>query len=205
MTAQIIGNIGDNWHQIAGYTKELLSTHGTPEKERCARDRQNFWLKAEPNYAEKTYFPAIENDRLWNYIKTICPRADLAQVFGGNKAIDWHRDAAYAHSTAWILALGKSTFQIEKRSGEFQSINLPWIYEDQTLTVKRDISEGGWAKAVPVFSCLNNFVIKGMLISDMLRRSTSPAQPMMLYMMAFLFRVKQVGASTNMRLILLFF
>ena len=124
MTAQIIGNIGDNWHQIAGYTKELLSAHATPEKANCARDRQNFWLQAEPNYSDKTYSSGVTDDRLWKYIKTICPRADLAQVFGGNKAIDWHRDGSYAHSTAWILALGRSTFQLETRSGELQSVDL---------------------------------------------------------------------------------
>ena len=124
MTAKIIGNIGDTWHSIASHTRSLLAAHAKPEAAYCATGREYFWLKAEPNYATKTYTPAIEDDRLWQYIKTICPRADLAQVFGGNKAIDWHRDAAYAHSTAWILALGKSTFQLESRSGDIQSIDL---------------------------------------------------------------------------------
>jgi hypothetical protein len=32
--------------------------------------------------------------------------ANLAQFFGGNVAINWLRDATYAHSTAWLLALG---------------------------------------------------------------------------------------------------
>lgn len=124
MAAQIIGNIGSNWHQIADHTRNLLSEHAMLETAYCATGREFFWLKAQPNYATRTYTPAIKDDRLWSYIKTICPRADLAQVFGGNKAIDWHRDAAYAHSTAWILALGKSTFQVELRSGEIQSFDL---------------------------------------------------------------------------------
>jgi hypothetical protein len=45
-------------------------------------------------------------------------------VFGGNVAINWHSDASYGHSKAWLLALGKSTFEIQDRWGETQSLKL---------------------------------------------------------------------------------
>jgi hypothetical protein len=40
------------------------------------------------------------------YFNEFSGSADLAQVFGGSVAINWHRDATSAHSTSWLLALG---------------------------------------------------------------------------------------------------
>jgi hypothetical protein len=121
--AQIIRKIG-NWETIAEHTRKLSIDNSRPETAYCAKNRNQFWLQFEPNYSSGTYKTGITDDRLWRFIKRICPSADLAQVFGGNKAIDWHRDASYANSTAWLLALGRSTFEIELRSGELRSIAL---------------------------------------------------------------------------------
>jgi hypothetical protein len=123
MSASIVSNIA-NWKEVAEHTRALLAARSQRETAVCARGRMNTWLQAQPNYADKTYSAAVTDDRLWTYLKRLCPSADLAQVFGGNVAIDWHRDAAYAHATAWLLALGTSTFEIEDRSGEIQSFKL---------------------------------------------------------------------------------
>jgi hypothetical protein len=101
-----------------------LELNSAPENARCAKNRSQFWLRFEPNHSTKLYSPAIDWHRLWTFIKHICPSADLAQVFGGNVAIDWHRDASYGHSQAYLLALGQSTFEIELTGGEVQSIDL---------------------------------------------------------------------------------
>lgn len=122
MTATIIRNIS-NWQEIATYLHSMASL-AKPEQAYCAKGRQHFWLNAEPDYANKTYLPAQTDERLWSFIKQVCPKADLAQIFYGNTGIDWHRDATYAHSTAWLLSLGTSTFELETRSGEIQSFQL---------------------------------------------------------------------------------
>jgi hypothetical protein len=113
-----------NWKEIHDYIQSMRAEYANPEQAYCAKGRENFWLQWEPNYASKTYAPGIIDERLWAFIKRIEPTADLAQVFYGNRAIDWHRDASYAHKEAWLLALGQSTFQIENRDGVIQSLNL---------------------------------------------------------------------------------
>ena len=123
MTAQIIRKIG-NWQEVADYCKSIKDLYAFPEAYYGARGRQQFWLNAEPDYKNKTYMPAPTDDRLWRFIKLACPKADLAQIFYGNRGIDWHRDATYAAPTGWLLALGKSTFELETRSGEIQSFKL---------------------------------------------------------------------------------
>jgi hypothetical protein len=112
--ARIVRTVS-NWQEVAEYTRSLLNSKAGVETAKCARGRQNLWLQAEPNYANGTYTSGVHDDRLWSFLQRLAPDADLAQVFGGNVAIDWHRDAAYAHSKAWLFALGKSTFQIESR------------------------------------------------------------------------------------------
>lgn len=119
--AKIIRKI-NNWLEVAEYIRDLKSI-ATPEKAVCARARQQFWLQAEPNYHTKTYTSAVRDDRLWTFIQKLVPTADLAQVIYGNRGIDWHRDAAYAMPKAWILALGKSTFEIEI-NGNIRSLDL---------------------------------------------------------------------------------
>jgi hypothetical protein len=123
MTAQIIRRIA-NWQEVADYIQGLRDTNAKPEMAYCATGREHFWLNAEPNYADKTYSPALTDNRLWIFIKKICPDADLAQIFYGNRGIDWHRDATYAASTAWLLSLGQSTFELETRSGKTESLQL---------------------------------------------------------------------------------
>jgi alkylated DNA repair dioxygenase AlkB len=120
---QVIRRIA-NHAEVKDYVKRLLEIHGQPEQAKCARNRANFWLKAEPVYSTKTYVKAVEDDRLWTFIRRHCPEANLAQVFGGNVAIDWHRDAAFAESQAWLFSLGKSTFQTKTRDGEIKSLDL---------------------------------------------------------------------------------
>ena len=123
MTVQIIQNIA-NWQEVADYTRNLLDRHSTPEQAFSALGRQQLWLNFEPIYANGTYKAGITDDRLWSFLKRICPTAELAQVFGGNRGINFHRDAAYAKSTAYLLSLGKSTFELESRSGEIHTIDL---------------------------------------------------------------------------------
>lgn len=123
MTAKIIRTI-TNWQEVAHYTRGLLAANAGIETAKCARGRENFWLQATPNYSNGTYTAGVDDARLWSFLQRIAPAADLAQVFGGNRAIDWHRDAAYAHSKAWLFALGRSTFELETRSGEIISIDL---------------------------------------------------------------------------------
>jgi hypothetical protein len=113
-----------NWQEIQQYISEIRDAHAEAEKAYCAAGRDQFWLQWEPNYASKTYSAAVKDDRLWSFIKKIAPAADLAQIFYGNKAINWHRDASYAHTTASLLALGQSTFEIESRDGKITSLDL---------------------------------------------------------------------------------
>ena len=131
MTVQIIQNIS-NWQEVADYTRNLLEACappsggrvGTAEQAFSALGRQQLWLRYEPDYQNGTYCDGIDDPRLWNFLKRLVPTADLAQVFGGNRGISFHRDAAYANSTAFLLSLGKSTFEIEARSGKLYSIDL---------------------------------------------------------------------------------
>ena len=55
-----------------------------------------------------------------------------------------------------------STIEIDFNTLDWaEAVDLPWIYEDQTLTVKRDISEAGWAKAADLPIFLYRFISKG--------------------------------------------
>ena len=119
---KIIGTYS-NWQAIHDHIMTLAS-HATPEKAHCAKGRMNFWLQAEPNYSTKTYMPAYQDDRLWQFCKRIMPNADLAQIFYGNQGIDWHRDAAYANNTAVIINLGKCDWQLKPNGVAIESHQL---------------------------------------------------------------------------------
>lgn len=119
---EIIKHIS-NWQTIRDHIANTRDASATPEKSHCARGRDQYWLQYEPNYNSGKYTAAITDPRLWDWIKKQIPQADLAQVIFGNRGIDWHRDAAYAHATAYLLSLGTSTFETEIE-GKIQSIDL---------------------------------------------------------------------------------
>jgi hypothetical protein len=121
--ANIICNV-PNWLEIRDYLNlPELRCQVRAETARCAKGRENFWLQAEPDYQTKKYRPAVMDDRLWSWIKDLVPAADLAQVIYGNRGIHWHRDATYAAPTAWLLSLGRSTFEIKNDEGETVSLD----------------------------------------------------------------------------------
>ena len=91
-----------------------------------AKGRKNCWLNARPNYRQKTYSPALRDDKLWNYIKKVFPSADLAQIYQANNGagIDWHKDAAFAKPEACIINLGTVTLQSKDNKGIVTSLDL---------------------------------------------------------------------------------
>lgn len=109
--------------EIYSHIRQELIPHATPERTQAGQGRLQLWLEKEPIYSQPgTYKTGIHDPRLWRLIQWIAPQADLAQVYGGNRGIDWHRDAAYAAPTAWILNLGPCT--LESDHGEIISLDL---------------------------------------------------------------------------------
>lgn len=116
----------DRVEQLSQYIRSTLLPSATAEQAKCARGRLNLWLQAEPNYSTKKYKPAVTDDRLWAFCKSVFPQADLAQVYfaDGNHGIDWHRDAAYAMPVARILNLGQVRLETKTRDGNLIELDL---------------------------------------------------------------------------------
>ena len=116
----------DRVRQIKAHITQNLLPLAQPEKAKCARNRLNLWLKAEPNYSTKKYMPAFEDERLWTFIKRVNPDAALAQIYfaTGGIGIDWHRDATYAKPEAYIVNLGKVCLESRDRSDKLTSLEL---------------------------------------------------------------------------------
>lgn len=112
----------DRAREIYRHISQHLIPQMTPEKTTAALGRKQLWLEAEPDYGTGSYRPATTDPRLWAYIKKIWPQADLAQIYGGNRGIEWHRDAAYAAPDARIINLGPCTLQSDH--GEIVSLDL---------------------------------------------------------------------------------
>lgn len=97
-------------------TVDLLS----PDVSNYARGRERYWLFQEPilssgrNGSPVIYKPAQVDDRLCVFIRKLVPSVSCALVAKGT-GISWHRDAAYADKTAWLLNLGSAKFQIAER------------------------------------------------------------------------------------------
>lgn len=111
-------------NQIADYIRQQLLPLATPEKSKCALGRTQIWLQAEPNYATRKYMKAHTDDRLWQYIQQIHPNAACAQIYFGNRGIDWHRDGSYAAPTATIINLGRIALQTKEPNGTLLTLNL---------------------------------------------------------------------------------
>lgn len=110
--------------QIRDYINATLLPQATSETAKCARGRKQLWLEAKPIYSNRTYVSAIHDERLWSFVKRTFPDVDLAQVYFGNRGIDWHRDAAYANSQAYIINLGICTLQTKLNDGTLISHEL---------------------------------------------------------------------------------
>jgi len=159
---EIIGTRND-WREIWEYC-ESIKELGQPEKSRCARGRRNLWLKAEPNYSTGKYRRAIEDDYLWGICREIYPDGDLAQIYYGNRGIDWHRDASYCTRIGRILNLGNAI--LETKDGEkLISLKLTGgeIIEFNTKLLHRGIPDdqrrigiGIWRAKIPIHTNWEN-------------------------------------------------
>jgi hypothetical protein len=164
---EIIGRIGtERQSQLRSHILTLKDIHATPETAKCCRGRKNFWLQAEPNYSTRKYKFAVTDERLWQYIKSLVPESALAQVYfsEGMKGIDWHQDAAYAGSTAWILNLGNIKLQmrdkrnpsvvthdLELKGGELVKFHCKNPYQHRAIPVDSNrIGIGIWTDAIPL-------------------------------------------------------
>ncbi len=116
----------DLQREIKDHINQCLWPLATPEKAKCARDRKNLWIEAEPDYAKGKYKPAHTDERLWRLCQNIYPSAALAQVYfaAGGHGIGWHGDGAFAKSEAYILNLGAVCLQTKLKNGELISLNL---------------------------------------------------------------------------------
>jgi hypothetical protein len=115
------------WQEVHSYIKTNLLPLAQQEKAQCAKGRYNLWLNAEPNYATRKYHRAITDDRLWSFIQKITDSSmTLAQIYFAieGKGIDWHRDAAYCNSNAYIVNLGKVRLETKLPSQEIISFDL---------------------------------------------------------------------------------
>ena len=67
-----------------------------PDLSSYATNRQRYWLQHEWGLKERTFSPAIRDERIWQYCKYWMPEADLGLVVYGPIGIKPHRDDSYA-------------------------------------------------------------------------------------------------------------
>ena len=132
----------------------------TPEKARCARDRLNFWLQAEPDYRSGKYRPAQSDQRLWQFCRKVYPEADLAQVYfaKGYKGIGWHRDARFCKPKAFIVNLGRVRLETQAQNklialdltgGEIVAFDAKQLH--RAIPEREDrIGLAIWSAAIPI-------------------------------------------------------
>lgn len=83
-----------------------------PDKSSYAPGRKVIWLHQEPTFGrEPSYRKATEAQRLWTFLQRITSEHIHCALVAQGAGIDWHRDASYAASTAWILNLGPCTWE----------------------------------------------------------------------------------------------
>lgn len=153
--------------RLSPQTQQLLKAHisaqmhlATPEQAKCAKDRLNFWLQAEPDYSSGKYRPAQSDRRLWEFCQRVYPEADLAQVYfaKGNKGIGWHRDARFCKSRAFIVNLGAVRLETQSKNdltaldlvgGEIVEFDAKQMH--RSIPVDEDrIGFAIWSAAIPI-------------------------------------------------------
>jgi hypothetical protein len=85
---------------------EQTSERLTPDISSYARNRKRYWLQHEWDLKQRTFTPAIRDERLWAYCKYWMPQADLGLVVYGPIGIQPHRDDSYADWRAVGINLG---------------------------------------------------------------------------------------------------
>ncbi|MGG6267169.1 hypothetical protein ACQ4M3_13450 [Leptolyngbya sp. AN03gr2] len=112
--------------ELIDYINTYLLPLATEEQAKCAKDRLQLWLNAEPIYRTGKYRDAHTDERLWQFCQRVFPQAALAQIYfaKNQKAIDWHKDAAYAQPTARIINLGKICLQTRLPDNKIRSLEL---------------------------------------------------------------------------------
>lgn len=124
---EIVGRLSDQrTAEIVDYINGNLRPLASAEQAKCARDRLQLWLEAEPVYSTGKYRQARHDQRLWAFCKRIFPDAGLAQIYFATDghAIDWHRDAAYAHASAMIINLGRVCLETIDQKKNLTSLEL---------------------------------------------------------------------------------
>lgn len=106
--------------QIKEHILTNLAFLATPDVSNYAKGRLRLWLNQEPTFAkEYTIKPAIQDDRLWQYICTIYRKVygitpSFALVAVKDTNIKLHRDATYAGWKALSINLGQCTWHYQE-------------------------------------------------------------------------------------------
>ena len=127
MTMKVVKQLSPETQvKIKSHININLRPLAAKEQARCAKDRLNLWLQAEPDYRSRKYKKAHADERLWAFCQRLYPEAALAQVYfaTGNIGIDWHRDASFAERKAVIVNLGSVLLETEINSDKRISLEL---------------------------------------------------------------------------------
>lgn len=121
--------------QIKEHILTNLSPLATPDVSNYAKGRLRLWLNQEPTLVKDyTIKPAIQDDRLWEYICTIyhnvyAVNPSFALVAVEDTNIDLHRDATYAGWKALSINLGRCTWHYQECYPDFR-----WSKQSPTPT-----------------------------------------------------------------------
>ena len=105
-----INKLGVISPQIVKTITDYLDSQKTrlsPDKSSYSLNRQRYWLQHEWSLNKRTFIPAVQDERLWNYCKHWMPDADLGLVVYGPIGIKPHRDDSYADWRGVGINLGE--------------------------------------------------------------------------------------------------
>ena len=107
MTIKMLRQLSENDIQALTTHLDSLTPWLEDDVSNYAKGRKRFWLQHEWDLRNRTFSPALKDERLWTFCKRMMPSADLGLAVYGPVGISLHRDDSYADYRSVGINLGE--------------------------------------------------------------------------------------------------